>query len=553
MYELILKSYEPVVDAFLPRLESALPDKTIIQWNYANANKYLGIEELMMLYMGDIDLVLVRWDRIEVSLPDSITVQAIMLDETNRPLALISLKDLDVDFSSIDERKHFGKVYIVGFGPGHPDLLTIKAHRLLHQADIIFYDDLLDHSYLDQFRADKQYVGKRKGKHSTLQGNINHLLYGAAIKGKNVVRIKGGDPLIFGRGGEEYYFLNERFIDVEIVPGVTSALAAAADSIIPLTCRGVSTSVAFTLGHDAIHNKLPEADTLVFYMGASQQKAWAKRLIDEGWQASTPVAAVRNASLPDKEIKRYTLGQLQNESELLPAPCLVIVGHTATSNMKSLRKKWLYVGSDVNDYKGTGMVVHNPMIGIQSIKLSHRHKAILTHLETYDRLVFASPFAVVEFFNALYQLGFDARHLNSIKISSIGTSTSARLKKFGLNIVPESDKNSIEGMLSAFKNKKVSRERILLPCSTQGFNELPERLRLSGHEVEEFHMYENILPDNAVRHNLDEFSGVVFTSPTTIKHFFDFYGEFPKHLKPVFKGEYSQQIFKKIHKERFVS
>jgi uroporphyrinogen III methyltransferase/synthase len=174
-------------------------------------------------------------------------------------------------------------------------------------------------------------------------------------------------------------------------------------------------------------------------------------------------------------------------------------------------------------------------------------------LETYDRLVFASPFAVVEFFNALYQLGFDARHLSRIKIASIGSSTSARLKKFGLNIAPESDKNSIEGMINAFKDKKVTWERILLPCSIQGFNELPERLRLLGNEVEEFHLYEIILPDNAVRHNLDEFSGVVFTSPTTIKHFFDFYGEFPKHLKPVFKGEYSQKIFKKMHKERFVS
>ena len=546
MYEIILKSYQPVADNVLPEIESALPDNAVIQWNKANAKKRLCTEELMMLYLGDIDLVLVQWSKIDVALPNEVKIQAVLKAEGDEPLVLLSLKDLPFDFWSLDQRRNFGKVHIVGFGPGNPDLLTIKAQRLLQEADVIFYDDLIDHSYLDLFKGEKRYVGKRKGQHSTPQNNINELLYKAALNGSNVVRIKGGDPLIFGRGGEEYRYLNQRFIRVEIVPGITSALSAAADGIIPLTCRGVSTSVAFALGHDAMNNKLPQADTLVFYMGASQQQQWAKRLIKEGWPGSVPVAAVRNASLPDKEIRRYTLDQLQSEEDLLPAPCLVIVGHTATQNVKSLGQKWLYTGSDVNDYKEGGIVVHNPMIAIRSNELTHCQVDLLHHLDVYDRLIFASPFAVREFFKVLFDQGLDARHLAGLSISSIGSSTSARLKEFGLNIQPETSENSANAFLEKMKTNSVRGEKILMPCSNNRFEILPEGLRLLGNRVKEMCLYENQIPDNAVRHNLDEFKGVVFTSPTTIRHFFEFYGSFPDHLKVVCNGDMAQRLFDEL-------
>ncbi len=546
MYEIILKSYQPVADNVLTEIESAVSDNAVIQWNEANAKKRLGTEELMMLYLGDIDLVLVQWSKIDVTLPKEVKIQAVLKTKSDEPLVLLSLKDLPFDFWSIDQRRTFGKVHIVGFGPGNPDLLTIKAQRLLQEADVIFYDDLIDHSYLDLFKGEKRYVGKRKGQHSTRQDNINELLYIAALNGRNVVRIKGGDPLIFGRGGEEYRYLNQRFIEVEIVPGITSALSAAADGIIPLTCRGVSTSVAFALGHDAVNNKLPQADTLVFYMGAAQQQQWATRLIKEGWPANVPVAAVRNASLPDREIRRYSLGQLQSEEDLLPAPCLVIVGHTATQDVKSLGQKWLYTGSDINDYKEAGMVIHNPMIDIRSNEITHCQLDLLHRINGYNRLIFASPFAVKEFFKVLYSQGLDARHLEGIKISSIGTSTSSRLKEFGLHIQAETSENSAEAFLNKMKEDQVTGEKILIPCSNNRFEILPEGLRLLGNRVKEMCLYENQIPDNAVRHNLDEFAGVVFTSPTTIRHFFEFYGSFPNHLKVVCKGDMAQRLFNEL-------
>lgn len=454
----------------------------------------------------------------------------------------------DESVSEHINHKSNGMIHIVGFGPGNPELLTIKAQRLLEATDVIFYDDLLDHNYLDQFKAEKVYVGKRKGKHSARQEHINTLLLQAALEGKDVVRLKGGDPLIFGRGAEEYRYLKQHFVNAEIVPGVTSALAAAADAVIPLTCRGLSTSVAFALGHDAENNKLPQADTLVFYMGASQQQKWAQRLINDGWPANTPVASVRNASLPDQETRRYTLGQLKKEQEFLPAPCLVIVGHTASDDLESLGEKWLYTGSDVNNYKGQGIVIHNPMLEVKSLELSTEEKAPLYDLQSFDRIVFGSPFAVKEFFKVLFREGMDVRSLGEIKISSMGRATSEELRNYGLIVYPESEDYSTQGLVASFKDKSVRREHILIPCSTQGYTEFPEQLRLLGNNVKEWSLYTNILPERAVRHNLDEFKGVVFTSPITVKHFFRFYGHFPSHLVPIFKSDYTKQLFESMQK-----
>nr|WP_319399379.1 uroporphyrinogen-III C-methyltransferase [uncultured Carboxylicivirga sp.] len=546
MYEIILKSYEPVSQSILSEIEFALPDSAVIQLNHANPKKQLGTEELMMLCMGDVDLALVKWNKIATKLPDEFKIQAILNNGDDDPLVLISLKENQLDFWKIDQRRFYGKVYIAGFGPGNPELLTLKAHRLLQQADSIFFDDLIDHTYLDQFKAEKVYVGKRKGKHSALQGDINELLYKAAVRGKTVVRIKGGDPLIFGRGGEEFRYLQKRFVEAEIIPGVTAALAASADGVIPLTCRGVSTSVAFALGHDAINNKLPKADTLVFYMGAGQQQKWAQRLINEKWPANVPVAVVRNASLPDKEIKRYTLGQLQRAENVLPAPSVVIVGHTATDDVNKLGQNWLYTGTNVNDYKGGGRVVHNPMLAIRSVEPTQCQIDLINNLHSFDRLVFATPFAVSEFFKTLNQLGYDARYLSSIKISSVGPASSQKLKEYGINECPVSDKYTTEAVLKAFDEIGVKGERIVLPSSTQRLENLPEGLRLLGNRVKELCLYDNIVPESTVRHNLDEFTGVVFTSPTTVRHFFDFYGYFPDHLIPVCKSKSVDKVFKEL-------
>lgn len=228
----------------------------------------------------------------------------------------------------LEAREVFAKVTLVGFGPGDPELLTIKALSCLENADVIFYDALLDSDYLQRFAAIKVPVGKRCGKHSKQQEEINELLLQAAKSGQKVVRLKGGDPMIFGRGGEEFTFLTNHHIEVEIIPGITTALAASAQSAIPLTQRLISSSVAFCNGHNLNNKPFPKADTLVFYMGTNRQQDLAKKLISEGWESETCAALISRVSYPDSKEVVVTLNELSKKEVLKETPLLIIVGNT---------------------------------------------------------------------------------------------------------------------------------------------------------------------------------------------------------------------------------
>lgn len=217
------------------------------------------------------------------------------------------------------------KIYLIGFGPGDPELLTIKAHRILQETQIIFYDNLLDESALAQYSAEKVYVGKRKGSHSKKQDEINHILYEASKTCHHIVRLKGGDPLIFGRVGEEIAFLQEKQISVEIIPGISSASAAAAACGISLTQRGISSSVAYCTGHPISKITIPDADTLVFFMGASSVQEIVHALVEKQWSLQTPTAVIYRASSPQEQITITTLAALDKEVTV-QSPSIIIVG-----------------------------------------------------------------------------------------------------------------------------------------------------------------------------------------------------------------------------------
>ena len=219
-----------------------------------------------------------------------------------------------------------GTVYLVGFGPGDPELLTVKGLKLLKSADIIFYDDLTNKEYLLKFKAENIYVGKRKGNHSHEQEAINQLLYEAAAAGKKVVRLKGGDPMLFAHGGEEIEFLRSRFIKVEVVPGVTAALAAAAFANVPLTHRGISSSVTLSTGHAKSNIHVPESGTMVYYMGASNLHKIAEEVMRKGWNPETPVLLVYNASAPDQKEYYTTLQEVVDYPESYQTPLIIIIG-----------------------------------------------------------------------------------------------------------------------------------------------------------------------------------------------------------------------------------
>jgi len=224
------------------------------------------------------------------------------------------------------QRSSFGKVWLVGFGPGDPELLTIKGYKLIKTADIIFYDDLLNKEFLLKFPSEKVYVGKRKGNHSIEQAEINELLYEAAVSGKTVVRLKGGDPMLFAHGGEEIDYLERRHIEVEVVPGITAALAAAAFTHVPLTHRGISSSVSFITGHAKREIHVPQSGTLVYYMGASNLQTIAEEVVKKGWPADTPVLLVYNVSGIDQAEYYTTLQKTIDQPNQYKTPLIIIIG-----------------------------------------------------------------------------------------------------------------------------------------------------------------------------------------------------------------------------------
>jgi uroporphyrin-III C-methyltransferase len=219
-----------------------------------------------------------------------------------------------------------GIVYLIGFGPGDPDLITVKGRKILKEADIIYYDDLIDKDFVLKFKGEKIYVGKRKGKHSKDQDEINQLLLESAKHGKNVVRLKGGDPMIFGHGGEEVDYLEKHQIKTEVIPGVSSGIAAAGLMKIPLTLRGISSMITFISGHSLNNLVIPKSGTLVFYMSVSNIKLIALRLIKEGWESETPVAVIYNASCSDQQTLFSTVNQLIYSDRELKTPSIIIVG-----------------------------------------------------------------------------------------------------------------------------------------------------------------------------------------------------------------------------------
>ena len=160
---------------------------------------------------------------------------------------------------------------MVGFGPGNPELLTLAGDKALKEADVIFHDDLVDKAYLNKYQAEKVYVGKRKGKHSHHQDEINELIYRAALSGRAVVRLKGGDPMVFAHGREEIDYMQSRFVRISVIPGISSGMALSAYTHIPLTHRGVASSFAFVTGHEKTV-QTPSADTLVYYMGGCSSR-----------------------------------------------------------------------------------------------------------------------------------------------------------------------------------------------------------------------------------------------------------------------------------------
>ncbi len=428
-----------------------------------------------------------------------------------------------------------GSVTIAGFGPGDPELLTVKAMKALEKADVIIHDDLIDRTYLDNFGAEKIYVGKRSGRHSAEQDEINNIMLSEARKGRNVVRLKGGDPAIFAHTGEETEFLRRNLISVSVIPGISAASAMAAELGLGLTHRGVSSSVAYVNGH--AENLLPaDADTLVYFMGGSRITGIARQLIERGKPADTPALLVSHVGSADRQEYETTLERLQEGDDgQLPTPVICLVGDVATLRHKAAGSRTLYTGSQCPDPN----FIWTPLIKLTPAKDSTALADAALKIATYRYVIFTSRYAARYWSEAV---GEDFHIPETTKVVAIGETTENELTDLGIRVDMRPDTDDSYGIIRLMERQE--RGTVLIPRSDKALPIIPDGLRALGYDVTTIVAYENKVNHTARRVNMDDVETIIFTSPSTIDAFVELYGTIPEGKNIVCRGRVTEAHLK---------
>lgn len=412
-----------------------------------------------------------------------------------------------------------GKVYLVGGGPGDPGLLTLKGKRCLEEADLVLYDGLVNPLLLRHSRAHAERtcrVGTGSTRHLN-QAEINKQLVEAAQAGKTVVRLKGGDPFIFGRGSEEAAALADAGIPFEVVPGVTAAIAAGEYAGISLTHRQLASAVAFVTGHEDpskpesaldYHQLARFPGTLVFYMGLHHLPQIASALIENGKSPVTPVAVISRGSTPLQRTVTAPLNEIadQVQTARLVAPSLIIVGECVTQRDKiNWFEKLPLVGVSIGITRPEGHLdgeleqairlganpVVIPTIGIEPLEDWSEVDATIETIAEYDWIVFTSVNGVDAFLSRLWECGKDARWLGTTKIAAIGPATASRLENYQLraDLVPEEYRSEA---LAAALVPHVTGKKVLWARASRGREVIPNQLREAGADCRSLVVYQHV-------------------------------------------------------------
>jgi uroporphyrinogen III methyltransferase / synthase len=451
-------------------------------------------------------------------------------------------------------------IYLVGSGPGDPGLFTVKGVRCMQLADAVVYDRLAPEALLAYARpdAEKIYVGKKPGDDQAMkQDEINNVLIDLGRQNKTVVRLKGGDPYIFGRGGEEALELIEAGIPFEVVPGVTSGVAAPAYAGIPVTHRNVSTSVAFITGHEDPtkgHSDVDwkgianGADTLVLYMGVGRLREISSELLAAGRSPETPVAVVRWGTLPEQRTVTGTLQDIAErvaEAKLKP-PAITVVGGVVDlrdSGLGWYEKRPLFgrrivvtraraqAGELSAELEGLGAEVREfPTIEVKPPEDFGPLDEGISSLDSFDWLIFTSVNGVEAFVNRLRHRGSDLRAVpRGAKVAAIGPATAESLEKVGLRVDVVPREFRAEALIDAVAGESLAGKRVLIPRAKVAREILPERLREAGAEVFVPPAYETV-PSAEGKDQLarDLGSGridcVTFTASSTVDNFVSAFG-----------------------------
>ncbi|WP_298433650.1 uroporphyrinogen-III C-methyltransferase [Geobacter sp.] len=451
-----------------------------------------------------------------------------------------------------------GFVYLIGAGPGDPGLITVRGRECMGLADVVVYDYLANDDLLQYARpgAELIYAGKVGGHHNREQWQINELLVEKARAGNVVARLKGGDPFVFGRGGEECEALVAAGIPFEIVPGVTAGIGAAAYAGIPLTHRDFTTSVAFVTGHESPGKEASEIDweglslgsgTVVFYMGMKNLPQIAANLVAHGRPPETPVALIRWGTRPEQEVLTGRLSDIAEKARRsgFKAPAVTVVGEVVT-----LREKLRWF--DNRPLFGRGILVTRAadQAGEFSARLRERGArvvecptiaivppgnwdeldAAIARLATFDWVVFTSYNAVRFFFERLAALGKDSRALGPCRICAVGPKTAEALVSHGLrpDLIPGDYKG--EGVVEALRATSIQGTRVLFPKGDRARDVIPAGLTELGAEVVAPVAYRNITPETIPDGVIAELEAkrihcVTFTSSSTVENLAAILGE----------------------------
>ena len=460
-------------------------------------------------------------------------------------------------------KQNTGIAYLVGAGPGDPGLITVRGKELIQSAQVIVYDFLADQRLLTLANNDAEliYVGKQAGKHTMPQDDINALLIKLVAEDKQVVRLKGGDPFIFGRGGEEALALAQANLPFEIVPGVTAGAAVPAYAGIPVTHRGMATNLTFITGHEDPTKDQSQINwnalanvggTLVFYMGVKNLQLIAEQLITNGLPKDTPAAIIANGTKTNQQSVSGTLNTIADiaTTAQIKPPAIIVIGQVASlkdqlkwyENKPLLDKKIAITRARAqasslaqNLQKLGAHVIEFPTIKIEPPINTEPLEIAIIDIHSYDWIVFTSVNGVDSFFNTLYELGLDIRRISSQMFCAIGPATAQRLKDHGIiaDLVPE--KFVAESIADAFLAKGgLKDKKILLPRADIARHTLVELLEAMDAMVTNVEAYRTV-PDTGNKDqliellNANDLDWITFSSSSTVRNFFDVID--PKLLK----------------------
>ncbi len=451
------------------------------------------------------------------------------------------------------EKKKQGRCYLVGAGPGDLGLVTLRARQLIERAEVLIYDYLCNPEMLAWApqQAEIIYAGKKAGAHTLKQDEINALLVETTRAGFEVVRLKGGDPFLFGRGGEEALALAQAKLGFEVVPGVTSAIAAPAYAGIPVTQRGMTSHVTFFTGHEDPEKTESSIDfaalaklggTQVMLMGVERIEAIAQQMRENGVRADLPVALIRWGTTGRQSVLRGTLGNIAARvlEENFEPPAVAVFGEVvslgkvlAWHDARPLAGKRIVVtrtrkqaGALSVRLRDLGAdVIELPTIRIDPPSDVRAFAELVQDAHGYDWIVFTSPNGVTAFFEMFYKLYDDARDLGAARIAAIGPATAARVREFHLKVDLQPDEFVAEGVVKAFKKEgDVENLRILIARAEEARDLLPKELGSLGAIVDVGVAYRTVAETNdrtdaRTRLANEGADMITFTSSSTVENF----------------------------------